>query len=106
MVQTQVTTRPRGSTPRDNPGTTYGVGEPACIAASSSAGMPRIDFGSVVTTAAFANTPATKEAWVEESEVLTVMPAGFVASIEIWGMRRGCIAELKIKLVSECVIGL
>jgi hypothetical protein len=48
-----------------------------------------MDFGSVALPAAFAKTPALKEASVDESVVLTAFCVmGFVAEMEICGTRR------------------
>ena len=83
MVQIEVTIRPIGFTPRASPGTTYGVGAPSCSATISAAGLPSMVLGSVVREDELENTPATKEACVEESVALSGWPAESVARMEI-----------------------
>ncbi len=39
-------------------------------------------------------TPATKEACIGDSEALSIMPDGFVASTKIDGISNGCICVL------------
>jgi hypothetical protein len=82
--------RPTGNTPRDVPGRTNGVGEPAAAAASCAAGFPARYFGSVRLPAVREKTPATNDDSVEERVVLTTwFVMGFVAEMDIRGTRRG-----------------
>lgn len=102
-VQTQVTTKPTGVTPKDTPGTTNGVGRPAFAAAMSADGLPRSCAGSVMRGADAAKAPITNEASCKDKVAVIIdLSLGLVALIWIVGDSRACI--LVLRHISDLVL--